>query len=57
MPADFNALEDLSIFIGSDQPETCRKCGARTNFDEVAGRLQLHDCLQCANRYIVEFED
>ena len=50
-------VEDLPIFFGTEQPETCRKCGVRTEFDDVAGGLQVHQCLTCANRYVVEFDE
>jgi hypothetical protein len=56
MLADYNASRDLPLFIGTDQPETCRKCAARTDFDEVEAGLQVHQCSRCANRYAVEFE-
>lgn len=45
------------IFIGTDQPETCRVCGARTDFIELGRELQLHECLNCARVYFVEFDD
>ena len=47
---------ELPIFLGCDQPETCRKCGARTDFIELTNDLQLHRCLACQNGYLVEFE-
>jgi hypothetical protein len=50
-------LDELSIFVGSDQLETCRKCGSRTVFDDVDARLQLHKCILCGNQYLVEFDD
>lgn len=46
----------LPVFLGTDQPETCRECGARTNFVELSHERQLHECLNCARFYIVEFE-
>ncbi len=50
------ALKDKIIFLGSDQPETCRYCGARTEFHIFANGLQLHQCIRCAECYLVEFE-
>ncbi len=47
----------LATFLGTDQPETCRKCGARTDFDELTIYKQFHRCFNCDNQYFVEFED
>ena len=49
-------VEDDVIYIGTEQPETCRWCGSGTDFDVLASELQLHTCLNCAKRYTVEFE-
>ena len=49
--------DQLATFLGTDQPETCRKCGARTDFDELTINKQLHRCFNCDNQYFVEFED
>lgn len=57
MLADHISSCDLPIFIGIDQPETCRKCGTRTDFDEVEAGLQMRQCVRCANRYVVELEE
>lgn len=48
---------DLPIFLGTEQPETCRECGARTEFDEVNSQQQLHQCCDCGKQYFVEFDD
>ena len=48
---------DLPIFLGTEQPETCRECGARTEFDEVNKQQQLHQCCDCGKQYFVEFDD
>lgn len=53
-PADF---DELPVFYGTEQPETCRKCGARTDFDVLPNGLQVHQCLNCAKRYVVEFDE
>jgi hypothetical protein len=42
MLADHISSRDLPILIGTDQPQTCRKCGARTDFEEVEAGLQVH---------------
>ena len=47
---------DLPLFLGSEQPETCRNCGARTEFEAVNRQLQLHRCEECGKQYLVEFE-
>jgi uncharacterized protein with PIN domain len=51
-------LEELEIFLASDQPEVCRYCGeARTDFIDTAikGR-QLHICPACGKKYWVDEE-
>ena len=48
--------EDV-IYLGTEQPETCRWCGARTDFDVLSSGLQVHQCMNCAKRYVVEFEE
>ena len=47
---------DLPLFLGSDQPETCRHCGARTEFDQLSEQKQLRQCTCCGSRYVLEFE-
>jgi len=49
-------LESDVVFIGTDQPETCRWCGVRTIFDELTDGRQTHECPACNARYLVEFE-
>ena len=50
--------DDLDIYIMSDQPETCRKCGAGTDFsshsiptEEGYEAWQVHTCLGCGYKY------
>jgi formamidopyrimidine-DNA glycosylase len=43
----------LEVFLMTDQPETCRYCGSRTNFVQV-GKRQLHTCPECGKQYWVE---
>ena len=50
-------IDELPVFYGTEQPETCRKCGVRTEFDDIASWLQVHQCMNCANRYVVEFDE
>lgn len=49
------AESDL-IFIGNEQPETCRKCGMRTDFVALSVNLQIHKCPVCNFEYYLEFE-
>ncbi|VAX09725.1 hypothetical protein MNBD_GAMMA25-1240 [hydrothermal vent metagenome] len=46
--------ESLDYYILGDQPTTCGKCGARTDFDELNSELQKHQCLniQCGYEFI-----
>ena len=56
----------LDTFLMTDQPETCRKCGARTRLlednpdvEQDGGRLehqQLHQCPECGYRYWLEVD-
>lgn len=46
------------IFILDDeQPTTCPKCGARTDFKDLDGEKQEHVCLGCGFKFIGEFEN
>jgi len=49
-------VKPISTFIGSEQPETCRICGAGTDFIILSMGRQLHECLNCGNVYYLEFE-
>ena len=44
----------LDIFIMSDQPETCRQCGCRTDFETLDFGPQLHRCSNCQFAYFLE---
>jgi len=50
-------MNENVIYLGTEQPETCRWCGARTDFDVLPNGLQVHQCLNCAKRYVVEFDE
>ena len=52
-----NQPSELQIFLAVEQPESCRKCGTRTDFDEVTDKQQLHHCGCCGKQYLVEFDD
>jgi len=41
----------MTTFIMSDQPEVCRYCGARTEFEEIDDNTQLHECPNCNKKY------
>jgi len=48
------------IFISSEQPTTCPKCGARTeillDFSHTKDETQIHKCLDenCSKEFIVQ---
>ena len=44
----------LDIFIMTDQPETCRRCGTRTDFEDLSNSRQLHRCINCHFTYWLE---
>jgi rubredoxin len=44
----------LDIFIMTDQPETCRQCGTRTEFEDLSKGKQIHRCSNCQFTYILE---
>lgn len=46
----------LPIFFGTDQPETCRNCGGRTDFENVADQKQTHQCGHYGTQYLLEFD-
>ena len=50
---DTTPVGSLETFQITDQPETCRRCGARTYFKEMGVR-QLHKCPACSYQYWVE---
>lgn len=55
--------KDLEVFLGTDQPEQCRYCGARTDFEDLPleeGQEfpdQKHECPRCEKEYILEFDE
>ena len=51
-------IDHLDCYILNEQPTTCGKCGARTNFDEINRQLQKHACLNPSCGYIfISVED
>jgi hypothetical protein len=52
------------IFLASDQPTTCPKCGARSDFEDYTisdpkNILQIHTCLNlaCKFEFLVDCHD
>lgn len=47
--------------LNNDQPTTCPKCGARTefsnDFEAGVGWIQHHQCLNCDHRFTTCDED
>lgn len=52
-------MEDLEIFLSSDQPTTCPKCGNRTEIVNAFDASQKHKCLSedCSFQFVLEFEN
>ncbi|MFZ4441093.1 MAG: DNA cytosine methyltransferase, partial [Syntrophales bacterium] len=46
--------DNLDIFLMTDQPETCRTCGVRTNWIDYRNSQQLHTCPSCNYIYLLE---
>lgn len=46
--------DNLTIFLMTDQPETCGICGARTNWIDYKNGQQLHTCPSCNYIYLLE---
>jgi hypothetical protein len=46
--------DNLDVFLMTDQPETCRKCGVRTEWISYKDDSQLHTCPSCDYIYLVE---
>lgn len=45
---------ELDTFIMTDQPDTCRQCGTRTDFETLNCDTQLHRCSNCQFTYFLE---
>ncbi len=52
-------MEDLEIFLSSDQPTTCPKCGNRTDIIKEFDASQQHKCLseECEFQFILKFDN
>lgn len=51
--------EDLDVYIASEQPETCRKCGTRVDIEEESedGLVWRVRCHRCGYEYLVESDE
>lgn len=45
------------IYIMGEDPTTCPKCGARTDFVELPDGKQEHTCSNCDYVFLVEDEE
>lgn len=52
-------MEELEIFLGTDQPTTCPKCGNRTEIIKESEISQQHKCFSatCNFEFVLEFEN
>jgi len=52
-------MENLEIYIASEQPTTCPKCGARTEIVRDYQLTQINKCLSiiCSFSFILEFDN
>ncbi|WP_433765160.1 hypothetical protein [Flavobacterium ginsenosidimutans] len=52
-------MKELEIFLSSDQPTTCPKCGNRTEMLKESELSQQHKCLsiECNFQFILEFDN
>ncbi len=51
-------MENTEIFLASEQPTICPKCGARTEIIEDKSIMQKHHCINeaCNYQFILEFD-
>lgn len=51
-------MDFSEIFLASDQPTNCPKCGNRTEFQSISITLQRHSCIfeKCNFEFILEFD-
>jgi len=52
-------MKELEIFLSSEQPTTCPKCGNRTEIFKECESFQQHKCLseECNFQFILEFDN
>jgi len=55
---DYTNYCDLDRYILNDQPTACGLCGARTDFEEVNDRMQIHKCINsnCDYKFTTEVD-
>lgn len=53
------SLHELDVYCNdnNDQPTTCPKCGARTEFENIADDKQQHKCLSCRYEFFLDFDE
>lgn len=42
----------LKTYEFGEDPVTCGECGARTEFEELPGNTQFHQCLNCSDEFL-----
>lgn len=56
-------LQPIEVYLFTDQPATCPKCGARTEiimeFTKVRAQTQYHKCMHigCGFEFVMENDD
>ncbi|MBF4506578.1 hypothetical protein IRZ83_07835 [Flavobacterium sp. JLP] len=52
-------IQKLEIFLTSDQPTTCPKCGNRTKLVKEFELAQQHECLseECNFQFVLESDN
>lgn len=58
MKIEIKSLHELDCYLtnNNDQPETCPKCGLRTEFIEIDDTKQQHKCTDCLYEYFLDIE-
>ena len=55
-------IDYKEVIVYSDQPQTCNKCGSRTeiilDLSHTKNQSQVHQCLnlECKNQFVVEVD-
>ena len=51
--------DHMDCYILSEQPTVCGICGARTDFDGIDDKIQLHQCINpdCGYKFITEEDE
>lgn len=56
-PPHFIMKRIIDFFEATDQPETCRKCGVRTEVEKIFKSYEIHVCPACKYRYNLWIEE